>query len=261
MSFVSVMAEDLSFNRDIRPILSDHCFSCHGFDAKKRKAGLRLDTAEGALTPNREGRVAIRPGDLKSSGLWQRVLSQDPDEVMPPPETHKPLNDAQRGLLRRWIEAGAPYQKHWAFETPARGTPPAGVQGSSPIDAFLSERWRREGVLPTGMEANRPTLLRRLSFDLRGLPPSPAEVDAFLADIRPGAYERAVDRFLDTPQYGEQMARHWLDVARYADTHGLHLDNERQIWPYRDWVVRAFNRNLPFNQFTIEQLAGDLLPN
>jgi len=263
-SAMSLCAADISFNRDIRPILSDHCFSCHGFDAKKRKAGLRLDTAEGALTANKEGRVAIRAGDLKASELWHRIGSTDPDSVMPPPETHKPLSDAQKDLLRRWIESGAPYQKHWAFETPAPVPPPQTSSTPSapphPIDAFLAERWRREGVSP-GPEADRATLLRRLSFDLRGLPPTPAEVDAFVGDTRPGSYERVVDRLLDTPQYGEQMARHWLDVARYADTHGLHLDNERQIWPYRDWVVRAFNRNLPFDQFTIEQLAGDLLPN
>ena len=257
----SLRAADLTFNRDIRPILSDNCFSCHGFDAKKRKAGLRLDTAEGAFTPNKEGRVAIRPGDLKSSELWQRLETQDPDSVMPPPESHKTLTAAQKSILRQWIEQGAPYQKHWAFEAPRKVQPPTMADvGVHPIDAFLAERWRTEGVSP-GSEADRATVLRRLSLDLRGLPPTPAEVDAFLADVRPGAYERCVDRLMGTPQYGEQMGRHWLDVARYADTHGLHLDNERQIWPYRDWVVGAFNRNLPFDQFTIEQLAGDLLPN
>jgi hypothetical protein len=260
LSAVSALAADLTFNRDIRPILSDNCFSCHGFDAKKRKAGLRLDTAEGAFNPNKEGRVAIRPGDLNSSELWKRLETRDPDSVMPPPESHKTVTEAQKGLLRQWIEQGARYQKHWAFEAPRKAQPPADrVDGGGPIDAFLAERWRTEGVTP-GPEADRATLLRRLSLDLRGLPPTPAEVDAFVADSRPGAYERWVDRLMDTPQYGEQMARHWLDVARYADTHGLHLDNERQIWPYRDWVVRAFNRNLPFDQFTVDQLAGDLLP-
>ncbi|MEN9777343.1 MAG: hypothetical protein RJB04_1098, partial [Verrucomicrobiota bacterium] len=261
VSVVSAMAADLTFNQDIRPILSDNCFSCHGLDAKKRKAGLRLDTAEGAFTPNKEGRVAIRPGDLKSSELWQRLETQDPDSIMPPPESHKTISAAQKDLLRRWIQQGAPYQKHWAFEAPRQVQPPlAADKASSPIDAFLADRWRREGV-SLGAEADRSTLLRRLSMDLRGLPPTGAEVDAFLADSGPGAYERWVDRLMDSPQYGEQMGRHWLDVARYADTHGLHLDNERQIWPYRDWVVRAFNRNLPFDQFTVEQLAGDLLPN
>jgi len=179
---------------------------------------------------------------------------------MPPPESHKTITAAQKKILRQWIEQGAPYQKHWAFEAPRKVQPPsASNKESGPIDAFLADRWQKEGV-SAGPEADRSTLLRRLSMDLRGLPPTPAEVDAFLADSLPGAYERCVDRLMDSPQYGEQMGRHWLDVARYADTHGLHLDNERQIWPYRDWVVRAFNRNLPFDQFTVDQLAGDLLP-
>jgi Protein of unknown function (DUF1553)/Protein of unknown function (DUF1549)/Planctomycete cytochrome C len=260
VSAVSALAADLTFNQDIRPILSDNCFSCHGLDAKKRKAGLRLDTADGAFTPNKEGRVAIRPGDLKSSELWKRLETQDPDSIMPPPESHKTITAAQKKILRQWIEQGAPYQKHWAFEAPRKVQPPsASNKESGPIDAFLADRWKKEGV-SAGPEADRSTLLRRLSMDLRGLPPTPAEVDAFLADSLPGAYERCVDRLMDSPQYGEQMGRHWLDVARYADTHGLHLDNERQIWPYRDWVVRAFNRNLPFDQFTVDQLAGDLLP-
>ena len=261
VSVVSALAADLTFNQDIRPILSDNCFSCHGLDAKKRKAGLRLDVAEGAFTPNKEGRVAIRPGDLKASELWQRLETNDPDSIMPPPESHKTISAAQKDLLRRWIQQGAPYQKHWAFELPRKVQPPLMADKAfGPIDVFLADRRRREGVSP-GPEADRSTLLRRLSMDLRGLPPTPAEVDAFLADSGPGGYERWVDRLMDSPQYGEQMGRHWLDVARYADTHGLHLDNERQIWPYRDWVVRAFNRNLPFDQFTVEQLAGDLLPN
>jgi len=260
VSAASALAADLTFNRDIRPILSDNCFSCHGLDAKKRKAGLRLDTADGAFTANKEGRVAIRPGDLKSSELWKRLETQDPDSIMPPPESHKTITAAQKKILRQWIEQGAPYQKHWAFEAPRKVQPPsASNKESGPIDAFLADRWQKEGV-SAGPEADRSTLLRRLSMDLRGLPPTPAEVDAFLADSLPGAYERCVDRLMDSPQYGEQMGRHWLDVARYADTHGLHLDNERQIWPYRDWVVRAFNRNLPFDQFTVDQLAGDLLP-
>ena len=261
VSVVSALAADLTFNQDIRPILSDNCFSCHGLDAKKRKAGLRLDVAEGAFTPNKEGRVAIRPGDLKASELWQRLETNDPDSIMPPPESHKTISAAQKDLLRRWIQQGAPYQKHWAFELPRKVQPPLMADKAfGPIDVFLADRRRREGVSP-GPEADPSTLLRRLSMDLRGLPPTPAEVDAFLADSGPGGYERWVDRLMDSPQYGEQMGRHWLDVARYADTHGLHLDNERQIWPYRDWVVRAFNRNLPFDQFTVEQLAGDLLPN
>ncbi len=252
----------VQFNRDIRPLLSDNCFACHGFDAKKRKAGLRLDTAEGAFAPNKDGRVAIKPGDLAGSELWKRLQTTDPDDVMPPPETHKSLTAAQKDTLKRWIEQGASYQKHWAFEPIASPTiPPAqpGQTSWNPIDRFIAARLATDGLKPSP-EADRTTLIRRLSFDLRGLPPTVAEVDAFLADTESKAYERLVERFLDTPQYGEQMARHWLDVARYADTHGMHLDNERQMWAYRDWVVSAFNRNLPFDRFTVEQLAGDQLP-
>lgn len=252
----------VQFNRDIRPLLSDNCFACHGFDAKKRKAGLRLDTSEGAFAPNKEGRVAIKPGDLAGSELWKRLQTTDPDDVMPPPETHKSLTAAQKDTLKRWIEEGASYQKHWAFEPIASPTiPPAqpGQTSWNPIDRFIAARLATDGLKPSP-EADRTTLIRRLSFDVRGLPPTVAEVDAFLADTAPKAYERLVERFLDTPQYGEQMARHWLDVARYADTHGMHLDNERQMWAYRDWVVSAFNRNLPFDRFTVEQLAGDQLP-
>ncbi len=254
-------AGPVRFNRDIRPILSDQCFACHGFDSKKRKAGLRLDVAEGAFAANKDGRVAVKPGKPEESELWKRLLTTDPDDVMPPPDTHKSVSAEQRALIRRWIEQGAPYERHWAFEAPQAGSLPAVADGSvHPIDVFVRERLKAEGLKPAA-EADRSTLIRRLSFDLRGLPPTPAETARFLSDKLPGAYERLVDRFLASAQYGEQMARHWLDVARYADTHGLHLDNERQIWPYRDWVVRAFNRNLPFDQFTVEQLAGDLLPN
>ena len=256
----------LTFNRDIRPILSDHCFACHGTDAKKRKAGLRLDLAEGALKPNKDGLPALKPGDPAGSGLWQRIVSTDADEVMPPPDSHKDLSPEQKATLRRWIEQGAPYQRHWSFEPLTLPPVPvssadtisnSGVQ--NPIDRFVQARLAIEGRT-LSPEADRPTLIRRLSFDLRGLPPTAQEVEQFHADRRPGAYERLVARFLDSPHYGEQMARHWLDVARYGDTHGLHLDNERSMWPYRDWVVGAFNRNQPFDQFTIEQIAGDLLP-
>lgn len=261
VSAVGAVAE-IAFNRDIRPILSDNCFACHGFDSKKRKGGLRLDIAEGAFTPNKDGRVAIKPGDPKSSELWKRLETTDPDDVMPPPDSHKTLTAAQKEMLKRWIEEGAKYQKHWAFEAPhkpslsADGTKP----GGNPIDILVGAKLSKEH-LALSSEADRHTLARRLSFDLRGLPPTTAELDSFIADKKPGSYERMVDRFLDSPQYGEHMARHWLDVARYADTHGLHLDNERQMWAYRDWVVKAFNRNLPYNEFTIEQLAGDLLKN
>jgi hypothetical protein len=251
-------AEPLQFNRDIRPILSDKCFACHGFDAKHREADLRLDEPEGAFKADKHGNAAIVPGKPDDSLLWYHITSTDEDEVMPPPDSNKTLTDAEKATLRRWIEEGAPWEKHWAFEPPAKPAVPEGA--GSEIDRFITAPLRQDGRA-LSPEADRPTLIRRVSMALRGLPPTIDEIDVFLADTGPDAYERMVDRFLASPQYGEEMARHWLDVARYADTHGLHLDNERQMWPYRDWVVAAFNRNLPYDQFTIEQLAGDLLPN
>ncbi len=257
-------AEPVQFNRDVRPILSDHCFACHGFDAKKRQADLRLDQPDGpggALVPTKEGRFPIKPGDPSASELWLRITSSDPEELMPPPKSHKTLSPAHRETLRRWIEQGAPYQRHWAFEPlPASPHPPTATPGDQPLDAFVLARLHQEGLAPSP-PADPTTLVRRVTLALTGLPPSLAEIDAFLQDPHPDAYERLVDRLLASPRFGEQMARNWLDVARYGDTHGLHLDNERSMWPYRDWVVQAFNRNLPFDQFTIEQLAGDLLPN
>ncbi len=255
--------EPLQFNRDIRPILSDHCFACHGFDPKHRKGNLRLDVADSAYGAGKSGEVAIKPGVPSASALWKRITTSDADDVMPPPDTHKELSAAQKETLRRWIEQGAPYQKHWAFEPPLKVEPPVlpgAALPSNPVDRFLRARLVHEGLSPSP-EASRDILVRRVSFDLTGLPPTSDEVRTYLDDSTPGAYERMVERFLHSPRYGEQMARHWLDVARYADTHGLHLDNERSMWPYRDWVVKAFNRNLPFDRFTIEQLAGDLLPN
>jgi hypothetical protein len=249
-------ADDVRFNRDIRPILSDACFSCHGFDTKARKAKLRLDTPEGAFE-ERRGIVAIKPGDLKESEAWQRITSTDRDTVMPPPDSNKKLTAAQKETIRKWIEQGAKYQKHWSFEPIVRHEP---KPGANPIDSFLLARLTREKLTLTP-EADRETLIRRVSFALTGLPPTVKEVDQFLADRSPNAYEKMVDRYLASPRFGEEMARHWLDVARYADTHGLHLDNERLMWAYRDWVVRAFNENLPYDKFTVWQLAGDLLPN
>ncbi|MFM8422197.1 MAG: DUF1549 domain-containing protein, partial [Verrucomicrobiota bacterium] len=247
----------VQFNRDVRPILSDQCFACHGFDAKKRKAGLRLDVAEGAFAPNKEGRVAIKPGDLAGSELWKRIESRDPDDVMPPPETHKAVSAEQKAVLRRWIEQGARYQRHWSLETPTRPPLPS-VGTAHPVDRFIRDRLAREGLKPAA-EVDARTLARRVTLDLTGLPPTPSEVARFVSDTEPGAYDRLVDRLLASPRYGERMARLWLDVARYADTHGLHLDNERQMWAYRDWVVRAFNRNQRFDEFTRDQLAGDLV--
>ena len=247
----------LSFNRDIRPILSDKCFACHGFDAKKREANLRLDLPEAALKPNKKGQRAIVPGQPEESLLWQHITTSDPDEVMPPPGSHKKLDAAEKETLRQWIQEGAPYQKHWAFEAPVK--PPLPEGPGSVIDHFIAAPLKAAGST-LSPEADRATLIRRVSLALTGLPPRPSEVDAFLTDPADGAYQRMVDRYLASPHYGEEMARHWLDVARYGDTHGMHLDNERQTWAYRDWVVNAFNRNLPYDQFTIEQLAGDLLP-
>ncbi len=258
-SALPASAEPRSFNKDIRPILSDKCFACHGIDAAHRKGELRLDTQEGAFGKAESGAVAIKPGDPKGSELWVRINATDEDEIMPPPKSHKTISPAEKERIREWIEQGAKYQKHWAFEAPVKATPPA-TTGRNAVDAFIFDRLKREGLAPLP-EADKSTLIRRASFALTGLPPSLADVDAFLADASPDAYEKVVDRLLASPQYGEEMARHWLDVARYGDTHGMHLDNERSMWLYRDWVVGAFNRNLPFSQFTIEQLAGDMLPN
>jgi mono/diheme cytochrome c family protein len=261
LSTVGAAEDRMQFNRDIRPILSENCFACHGRDAKKREAKLRLDIAEGPFKPNDDGDIAITPGDLAKSEVWERINSTDKDDMMPPPKSHKTLTAAQRITIKRWIEQGAPYQKHWAFERPVRPALPGSPTSSgNPIDAFILSRLQKEALQPSP-EADRQTLLRRVTFDLTGLPPTLAEVDAFLADTSPDAYEKVVDRLLASPRYGEQMAHHWLDQARYGDTHGLHLDNERSMWPYRDWVINAYNRDLPFNEFTIEQIAGDLLPN
>ena len=253
--------EPILFNRDIRPILADNCFLCHGFDAGRRKADLRLDTAEG-LAADHKGHQAVKPGDPAGSELWRRVSSTDPKLMMPPPDSGRKLKPEQIALFRRWIEAGGKFQKHWAFEAPVRPALPEVRETAWPrneVDHFILARLEAKGLEPSP-EAPKETLIRRVTLDLTGLPPTPAEVDAFLADTRPDAYERVVDRLLASPQYGEHMAQYWLDVARYGDTHGLHLDNERSMWPYRDWVVRAFNENLPYDQFTIWQLAGDLLP-
>lgn len=253
-------AGKLDFNRDIRPILSDNCFACHGYDAKKRKADLRLDTPEGAFQAI-EGTFPIKPGHPEASSIVARMLSHDEDELMPPPESNKKLKPEQIETVKQWIKEGAVYQKHWSFEAPVKVTPPT-VNGpvNNGVDAFIQARLVQEGLSPSP-EASKETLIRRLTLDLTGLPPTLAEIDAFLADTSADAYEKVVSRLLKSERYGEHMGRYWLDAARYADTHGLHLDNERSMWPYRDWVVRAFNENLPYDQFTIWQLAGDQLPN
>ena len=249
-------AEEVSYNRDVRKVLAAKCFACHGQDAKKRKGGLRLDDELSALEP-RDGVSAIVPGDLGASEVWQRIITDDPGELMPPPVSKKTLTVEDRDLLRRWIEQGAKYEQHWAFVEPNKPEPPKGP--ANPIDGFLQRRMTQEGLKPAP-SAEPEVLVRRLFLDLTGLPPTPEEVDAFLSDEPTHRVERWIDRLMQRPTYGEHMARYWLDLARYADTHGLHLDNERSMWPYRDWVVRAFNENLPFDDFTRWQLAGDLLP-
>ena len=251
----------IDFARDIRPILSDNCFHCHGPDAKTREAKLRLDTKEG-LFAERDDITPFKPGKLDDSDAWIRIVSSDKDEQMPPPDSNRKLKSEQIALIKRWIEQGTPFKEHWSFQTPQRAALPKLGNAwwpKNPIDHFIAAELEEKKLAPSP-EAAKEILLRRASFDLIGLPPTPAEIDLFLADTAPNAYEKSVDRLLASPRYGEHMARYWLDVARYGDTHGLHLDNERSMWPYRDWVVRAFNDNLPFDQFTIEQLAGDLLP-
>jgi mono/diheme cytochrome c family protein len=249
-------AAKLDFNRDIRPILSDNCFACHGPDTQKVKGGLRLDSREAALKPAKSGALAIVPGKPEKSALIERISTKAAADLMPPPESHKTLTTAQKDTLRRWVAEGANYSAHWAFVPPQRpSTPPIG----NPIDAHLLARLKKNG-LKFSPEADRPTLLRRAALDLTGIPPTPAEVDTFLADRSPNAYERAVDRLLASPRYGERMAMLWLDYARYADSHGFQTDSSRSMWPWRDWVIKAFNENMGFDQFTLWQLAGDLLP-
>ena len=255
-------APKIEFNRDVRTILSDNCFACHGPDENKRKAKLRFDIKEEAFKPAKSGDCAIIPGDLKKSQIIARITATDEDEKMPPPKSGKKLTPQQIDLLKRWIAEGATWQTHWAYDAPKRPAPPAVKEKNWPkneIDQFVLARLEKEGLKPSSA-ADKPTLIRRASLDLTGLPPSIEEVDAFLADKSPQAYEKVVDRLLASPRYGEHAARYWLDAARYADSHGYHIDSERSMWKYRDWVINAYNKNMPFDQFTTEQLAGDLLP-
>jgi len=252
---------DVQFHRDVRPILAAACFPCHGPDPASRKAALRFDREEDVFASRENGFVVVR-GKPRESLLHERITATDADEVMPPPDAQVQLDEAQRATLRRWIEQGAPWQKHWAFLAPERPAAPVVAAAEwvrNPIDAFVLARLEAAGLQPA-READRRTLARRVSLDLTGLPPSPERVDAFVADPRPDAYERLVDELLASPHYGEHRARYWLDAARYADTHGVHFDNYREMWPYRDWVIAAFQQNQRFDRFTIEQIAGDLLP-
>ena len=254
-------ADEVVFNRDIRPILSNYCYVCHGPDSEQRQAEFRLDSESDAYS-DREGYHPIVPHDLKNSTLYARIASNDPDEIMPPADFDKHLSPEQIDLLGRWIQQGARWEEHWSF-LPPRRLPLASSRPTqfarNEIDHFVLEQLATEGLEPSP-EAGRTTLIRRVTFDLTGLPPTTEEIDAFLADESPDAYERLVDGLLASPHFGEHMARHWLDLARYSDTHGMHTDSERSLWPFRDWLIEAFNNNQPFDQFTIEQLAGDLLP-
>ena len=250
------------FSRDILPLLSENCFQCHGPDEANREAGLRLDERAGAVAKLESGATALVPGDSKASHMIARMTSDDPDLKMPPPDSGKSLNAEQIAKIQQWIDAGGEWTGHWAFRAPGKPPVPAAVPGwqqTNAVDRFIQERLQAAKLTPEG-RADKETLIRRVTLDLTGLPPTVAEIDQFLADRSPQAFEHLVDRLLDSERYGEHMGREWLDAARFADTHGLHLDNERSIWPYRDWVIGAFNRNVPFDQFTIQQLAGDLLP-
>ncbi len=251
----------ISFNRDIRPILSDNCFHCHGPDESGREADLRLDLRQTAIASESNDGAPIVPGNLDESEFFARISTTDPDDQMPPPDSHKRLTPAQIAMFRQWILEGAEWEEHWAFIAPKQETPPREASGwaRNDIDHFVAARLAEEGLDPSE-EADKLTLIRRATLDLTGLPPTPEEIDAFVADESPEAYPRLLDRLLDSRAYGEHRARYWLDAARYGDTHGLHLDNYREIWPYRDWVIGAYNENLPFDQFTIQQLAGDLMP-
>ena len=261
-STASAAESGVDYTRDVRPILAENCFACHGPDDKARKGNLRLDVREDALRGGKSG-AAVVPGQTDQAQLIKRITSHDPEELMPPPDSEKKLTAAQVETLRRWIAAGAEYQGHWAFTAPVRPAAPApaanGEWPRSDLDRFVLARLQKDGLSPSP-EADRATLLRRLSLDLTGLPPSPQELDAFIADQAPDAYEKQVDRLLASEHYGEKWARHWLDAARYADSDGYEKDLPRKQHHWRDWVIRAFNRDLPYDQFVIEQLAGDLLP-
>ncbi len=258
------LPEQVTFNAHIRPIFSDTCFACHGFDAKKRKADLRLDTPEGAYAKLKDSHErAIVPGKPDESAILKHIVASDPEEVMPPPDFHKDLSERQKFLIRAWIEQGAKYEQHWAFTPIVDPAIPVlakhAAEVANPIDSFVLATLEREKLEPAPV-AGKATLLRRLSLDLIGLPPSPAELDAFLADTSPDAYGKQVERLLASPRYGERMAVPWLDIVRFADTVGYHGDQNLRVFPYRDYVIKAFNDNKRFDQFTIEQLAGDLLP-
>ena len=255
----SASAERIQFNRDIRPIFSDTCFACHGPDENKVKGKLRLDSLEAARKGGKSGDPAITPGHPEKSEVMKRLLTTDADDHMPPADFHKVLSKAQIALVEQWIKEGAEYQGHWAFQIPVKPTVPTIPAGGNAIDGFLAQGFASKGLKPNG-DAPKATLLRRAALDLTGLPPSDADLQAYLADSSPEAWSKAIDRLMSSPHYGENMAMQWLDFARYADSNGFQSDTQRTMWPYRDWVIKAFNDNKPFDAFTVEQLAGDLLP-
>jgi len=252
----------VDYSRHIRPILSNNCFKCHGPDEKERKGGLRLDLGEAATKPADSGSAAIVPGRPSESALVARITATAADELMPPPHTNKKLTPHEIELLQQWIKQGADYKLHWSYVKPRRPALPVVHNAGwvrTGIDHFILQRLEQARLKPAP-EADRITLIRRLTLDLTGLPPTREDVDQFVNDAALDAYDKVVDRLLASPQFGERMAQEWLDLARYGDTNGYENDSDRAIWKYRDWVIDAFNRNMSFDQFTIEQIAGDLLP-
>ncbi len=259
----ALAADESAFTTEVRPVFARHCLKCHGPDDKARKGNLRLDRVDAERIAAKSGKFAIVAGTPDKSEVIRRIFSSDPDTVMPPPATKNPLTAAEKDALRRWIAAGAVYREHWAFVPPVQSSLPKVEHANwprNPIDRFVLARMEAQGLAPSP-DADRETLCRRVSLDLIGLPPTPEELDAFVKDKSPDAYEKLVDRLLANPHYGERWARRWLDLARYADTNGYEKDRVRSIWPWRDWVIKSLNEDMPFDQFTIRQLAGDMLPN
>ena len=252
----------IRYNKDVLPILSKHCFACHGPDKQQRKADLRLDTKDG-LFATLDGKAVVSPGSPESSSLVERIQTHDPDDLMPPPESKNPMTQDQINLLIEWVRQGAEWEGHWAFVAPMTPDLPLVNQSEwvrNPIDRFVLSKLETKGLTPNE-EADRATLIRRVAFDLTGLPPSPAEVEAFEENTDPSAYEQMVDDYLNSQKFGERMALAWMDLARYGDSSVYHADGPRYMWLWRDYVINAYNDNKPFDQFTIEQLAGEQIPN
>ena len=257
----SNLPENIDFNYHVKPILSDRCYQCHGPDEKTRKAGLRLDVESIAFSKLESGKRAFSPGSLYKSESAHRIIHDDPDVVMPPPEANLALTNREKAIIFKWIEQGAEWKEHWAFLPPKKQEPKTDNSAlQNPIDQFIKKRLDQEG-LDFSPKASKATLARRLYLDLTGLPPSIEELDTFLNDKSDKAYENLIDRLLDTDAHAERLALDWLDLSRYADSHGLHADGIRTMWPWRDWVLKAFKQNMPYDQFVTWQLAGDLLPN